>query len=139
MARTVADVMTSPVRTITPEATLRQVAEEMRSADVGDVIVAEGDRPVGIVTDRDIVVRCVAAGGDPDSESARSVCSDSIVSVPPQSGVSDAVRTMRENAVRRLPVVENDHLVGVVTIGDLAVEIDEDSALADVSAAKPNR
>lgn len=139
MARTVADVMTSPVRTMAPEATLREVAEVMRESDVGDVIIAEGDHPVGIVTDRDIVVRCLATGSDPQTTSARSICSSTMVSVPPQSGVSDAVRKMRDDAVRRLPVVEDDHVVGIVTMGDLAVEIDRDSALADVSAADPNR
>ncbi|GAB2496735.1 CBS domain-containing protein [Nocardiopsis aegyptia] len=139
MARTVADVMTSPVRTMAPEATLREVAQVMRESDVGDVILAEGDHPVGIVTDRDIVVRCLATGGDPETQSARSICSSVMVSVPPQSGVSDAVRKMRDDAVRRLPVVENDHLVGIVTMGDLAVETDRESALADVSAADPNR
>ncbi|WP_304451323.1 CBS domain-containing protein [Nocardiopsis sp. YSL2] len=138
MARTVADVMTSPVRTVAPEATLREVAEVMRESDVGDVVITEGDHPVGILTDRDIVVRCLAAGGDPETQSARSICSSVVVSVPPQSDVSDAVRTMRGDAVRRLPVVENDHLVGIVTMGDLAVETDRRSALADVSAAEPN-
>lgn len=139
MARTVADVMTSPVRTMSPEATLREVAQVMRESDMGDVIIAEGDHPVGILTDRDIVVRCLAEGGDPETQTAGSVCSSVIVSVPPQSGVSDAVRKMRQDAVRRLPVVENDHLVGIVTMGDLAVETDRESALADVSAADPNR
>ncbi|MBB6121888.1 CBS domain-containing protein [Nocardiopsis algeriensis] len=138
-ARSIADVMSTSVRTVTPDATLREVAEIMRDSDIGDVIVAEGDNLVGIVTDRDIVVRCVAEGGDPATRTAGEVRSSQMVTVPPQSGIRDAADTMRKNALRRLPVVEGEKVVGVVSMGDLAEVADQDSALADVSEAEPNR
>ncbi|TDQ51572.1 CBS domain-containing protein [Actinorugispora endophytica] len=138
MAQKIRDVMTARPRTIPPTATLRDAAALMRDSDVGDVIVAENDKPVGILTDRDIVVRCVAQGGAPDVERVDSVSSSRVVSVSPDADITEAARIMREKSVRRLPVVEGDTIVGVVSIGDLAIERDPRSALADISAARPN-
>ncbi len=135
----ISDVMTAPVRTVAPDTPLREVAQIMRDSDLGDVLVAEGDHLLGIVTDRDIVVRCVADGADPAEHTAGDACSSEVATVPPQSGIRDAVHTMREGAVRRLPVVDGDRVVGVVTMGDLARVVDGDSALAHVSSAEPNR
>jgi CBS domain-containing protein len=139
MLKTIADVMTSPPITVEPGASLHEVAEIMRDSDVGDVVVAEGDTLVGILTDRDIVVRSIAEGADPDRTTARSICSSNVATVPAQSSLRDAADVMRSDALRRLPVVEGERVVGVVTMGDLAQAIDSDSALADVSAADPNR
>ncbi|WP_304453618.1 CBS domain-containing protein [Nocardiopsis sp. YSL2] len=138
MLRNISDVMTSPAITVEPDASLREAAEIMRGSDVGDVMVAEDDRLVGVLTDRDIVLRCVAEGTDPDTATVRSVCSSDVATVPAQSSLRDAVDVMRADALRRLPVVEGERVVGVVTMGDLAVAIDPGSALADVSAAPPN-
>ncbi|KOX18213.1 CBS domain-containing protein [Nocardiopsis sp. NRRL B-16309] len=138
MLRNISDVMTSPPITVEPSASLREAAEIMRGSDVGDVIVTEGDTLVGVLTDRDIVLRCVAEGIDPDTATARSVCSSNVATVPAQSSLRDAVDVMRSDALRRLPVVEGERVVGVVTMGDLAMAVDSDSALADVSAAPPN-
>ena len=139
MVDSVAEVMNSGVRTVAPDTTLREAAQIMRDADVGDVVVTEAGRLRGILTDRDIVVRCLAGGGDPDTVRVGEVCSSELVTVPRQSSVKDAVHAMRTATVRRLPVVEGEEVVGVVTMGDLARAIDENSALADVSAAEPNR
>ncbi|WP_159945655.1 MULTISPECIES: CBS domain-containing protein [unclassified Nocardiopsis] len=139
MVRTIDEVMSSPVRTVSPDTSLREAAEIMREADVGDVVVTHENRIMGILTDRDIVVRCLAEGGDPDQSTARDVCSSEVATVPPQSSVADAVHVMRTSAVRRLPVVDDNRVVGVVTMGDLAQAVDDKSALADVSAADPNR
>ncbi|WP_435108530.1 CBS domain-containing protein [Nocardiopsis synnemataformans] len=139
VVRTIDQVMSSPVRTVSPDTSLREAAEIMRDADVGDVVVTQDRRIMGILTDRDIVVRCVAEGADPGQHSVSDVCSSEVATVPPQSGIADAVHVMRTNAVRRLPVVDGDRVVGVVSMGDLARTVDEDSALADVSAADPNR
>jgi CBS domain-containing protein len=139
VVRTIDQVMSSPVRTVSPDTSLREAAEIMRDADVGDVVVTRDKQIMGILTDRDIVVRCVAEGGDPGQRSVGDVCSSEVATVPPQSGIADAVHVMRTSAVRRLPVVDGDRVVGVVSMGDLARAVDEDSALSDVSAADPNR
>jgi CBS domain-containing protein len=92
----------------------------------------------GIVTDRDIVVRCVATGADVSQATLAEVCTDALVSVSPDTSIDEAAQMMREMAVRRLPVVERGQAVGIVSIGDLAIEREPRSALADISAAIPN-
>ena len=139
MANSIADVMRETVHTVTPENTLREAAEIMREQDVGDVVVIESGHLRGILTDRDIVVRCLAVGGDPRTVQVGDICSSEIVTVPRQSSLKDAVHTMRTGTIRRLPVVEGDEVVGVISMGDLAMAIDDRSALADISAATPNR
>ena len=139
MAKTLKDVMSSKPTTLPGTATLLQAAERMRDENIGDVIVMDGDRVSGIVTDRDIVVRAVAEGRDPQGCSLRDVCSGDLVTLSPDDDVQRAVDIMRQKAIRRIPVVESGKPVGVVSIGDLAVERDQDSALADISAARPNR
>ena len=137
MATTVADVLTTDPVTLEVTQTVRDAAELMRAGDIGDVIVVEDGRPVGIVTDRDLVVRVLAIGGGPD-DSIRQALSGNLVTVGPADSIERAAQLMSDNAVRRLPVVGGDALVGVVSIGDLAIERDPDSALADISAAEPN-
>lgn len=140
MAHMVREVMTSGVTAVQPNATLAEAARLMRDHDIGDVVVARGDNVVGLITDRDIAVRAVAEGADPQNVAAESVCSAPAVTVAPEDSCTDAVRLMRENAVRRLPVVESGgRPVGVVSIGDLARAEDPDSALADISSAQPDR
>ncbi|WP_433697344.1 CBS domain-containing protein [Nocardiopsis sp. CA-288880] len=139
MADSIAEVMSETVHTVAPETTLREAARIMRDEDVGDVVVTDSGRIRGVLTDRDIVVRCVADEGDPDRVTVGQVCSAEVVTVPRQSSLRDAVHAMRTSSVRRLPVVDGPEVVGIVTMGDLARTIDEDSALADVSAAPPNR
>ncbi len=97
----------------------------------------EDGRLVGIVTDRDLVVRVLAVGGGPD-DAIRQAVSTHVVTVSPTDTIERAAQLMSDNAVRRLPVVVDDVVVGVVSIGDLAIERDPDSALADISAADPN-
>ena len=139
MVNDIAEVMSERVHSVTPDTVLRRAAEIMRDEDVGDVMVLESGQLRGILTDRDIVVRCVAEGGDPDTMRAGDVCSSELVTVPRQSSLKDAVHAMRTATVRRLPVVEGEDVVGVVSMGDLARAMDERSALADVSGAEPNR
>src|SRR4051794_15734423 len=137
MAQRISDLMAEPV-TVTPDTSLREAARLMRDADMGDVILAEDGRPRGVVTDRDIVVRGIAEHGSPDDTTVGEICTRDLVTVSPDDPVERAVRLMREMAVRRLPVVDGDRLVGVVSLGDLAIEGDQDSALAEISAADPN-
>jgi CBS domain-containing protein len=139
MAQHVRDVMTADPVTVTEQTPIPEVARLMKEKNIGDVIVTEKDRVRGLVTDRDLVVRAMAEDRDPTSTPVREVCSTDLVTVSPQDEIEEAVRLMREHALRRLPVVEKGHLVGALSIGDLAVERDPGSALADISAAEPNR
>ena len=137
MATTVADVVTPDPVTLEVTRTVRDAAELMRAGDIGDVVVVEDGRLVGIVTDRDLVVRVLAVGGGPD-DAIRQAVSGNVLTVSPTDSIERAAELMSENAVRRLPVVVDDVVVGIVSIGDLAIERDPDSALADISAAEPN-
>jgi CBS domain-containing protein len=93
----------------------------------------------GIVTDRDIVVRALAGHRNPADTRLKDICSRDVVTVTPSTSTDEAVRIMREKSVRRLPVLDYDQPVGIVSLGDLAVEHDPKSALADISVAPPNR
>lgn len=132
------DVMSPIPMGLTLDATVSDAAELMRREDIGDVIVLEEDRLYGILTDRDIVVRVVAEGREPSETRLGDVCSRELTTVTPEGSVGEAVRLMREKAIRRLPVVEGDEVVGVLTLGDIAVQRDSRTAIADISAARPN-
>ena len=139
MAKTVSQVMTSDHVNLPPTATLVEEALAMRRADTGDVILARDGQARGIVTDRAIVIRGVAEGLDPSQATLGDIASEQVLCVTPGQDVADAVRLMRELAVRRLPVVdEEDRVVGIVSLGDLAIEQDPGSALADISSVPPN-
>jgi CBS domain-containing protein len=138
MADTIQDVMTPDPRTVGTESPLRQAAEIMRDQDVGSVVVTEGDDVCGIVTDRDIAVRAVAAGRDPNETKVAEVCNRDVVALRPDQSVDDAIRLMRDENIRRLPVLEGGKAVGIVSLGDLAIARDPDSALGDISAAPPD-
>ncbi|WP_337192185.1 CBS domain-containing protein [Streptomyces sp. HUCO-GS316] len=136
-AEFVREVMTPGVVAVRPDASLVEAAQLMRAQDIGDVVVAEGQHVVGVLTDRDITVRAVAEGADPLTASAQSVCTPDPVVVAPNDPVSAAVALMRAHAVRRLPVVEDGLPVGMVSLGDLAEAEDPGSVLADISRADP--
>jgi CBS domain-containing protein len=131
--------MTPDPFTVAPQTPISEVSRLMREHDIGDVLVADDGRLRGLVTDRDLVIRGMAGSRDPDTTTAQDVCSAELISCAPDAEVAEAVRLMREHSVRRLPIVDNGRLVGTVSIGDLAIERDRDSALADISAAAPNR
>ena len=130
-------MMPSPL-TVDARATLESAAQVMRENDIGDVLVTEDGVLRGILTDRDIVVRAIAAGRHPSATSTGEVCSAAIQTVDADDPTTQAAEIMRQHALRRLPVIEDSRLVGIVSIGDLAVADDPKSALADISAAPPN-
>jgi CBS domain-containing protein len=130
-------MMTTDLVTCPATATITDAARLMRDHDIDDVLVTRGDQLAAIVTDRDLVVRCLAdgAGGDTTLEHA---CSSDLAAITTRSTVDDAVRLMRDRSLRRVPVVDDGRAVGIVSLGDLAVERDPSSALAGISAAAPN-
>ena len=135
----IADVMTPDPVTLDVKGTAADAAAVMRGRDIGDVIVRDGERVAGIVTDRDIVVRVVAENRDPTSVDLGEFCTRELLTLLPEDSVSDAIELMSERAVRRLPVVDADgRPVGIVSLGDLALERDRESVLGQISAAPPN-
>ena len=124
------DVMTSNPRTVSPSDTIQNAARIMRDEDTGAVPVVENGRPVGMVTDRHIVVRAVANGEL--NRPVRDVVSGNVVTARPDMSTKEAAQLMSEYQVRRLPVIENDCLVGIVSIGDLAVKEADDKRMGDV-------
>jgi CBS domain-containing protein len=135
------DVMTKEVFGVGEDASIREVARLMRDQKIGDVLVTDPQGKLcGIITDHDIVVRAVAdEGNDLDQLRAKDICTaDRIVTLEPSAGVENAIRLMTEKAIRRIPVVENNQPVGIVTIGDLAAQRDPNSALGQISQAAPN-
>jgi CBS domain-containing protein len=139
MARTVEEIMTHDPRTVDAGDPVTEAARQMRDGDIGDVIVVENGQLNSIVTDRDIVIRAIAEGRDPDSTRVSEICAKDLVALEPQQSVDEAVQAMREHDVRRLPVVKDGRPVGIVSLGDLAVEREPESALADISTASPDQ
>jgi CBS domain-containing protein len=138
MAQSIREVMTEDVVVMPTSATLAEAGREMRERDIGNVIVIEDDTVAGILTDRDIVIRAVADGRSPGETTVGEIATRDPETLRPEDTVEDAIRIMRDKAVRRLPIVEDGRPIGIVSIGDLAVERDSDSALADISASEPD-
>ena len=139
MARYLREIMTQRPVTVQVTDTVTAAARSMRDGNIGDVVVLEEDRIQGILTDRDIVVRALAEGRDPAQTTVGEICSRELTTLSPADGIAEAVKIMRDKAIRRLPVVEGGRPVGIVSLGDLAVESDPESVLGGISAAPPNR
>jgi CBS domain-containing protein len=138
MAQSITEVMTRDPVTVKPDASIAEAAKLMRDRDVGALVVTKNGTVDGIVTDRDITVRAVADGKDPQSATVADVETTSTATLSPDQSVDEAIALIREQNVRRVPVVEDGRVVGIVSIGDLAIERDADSALADISSEPPN-
>ena len=120
MAILVRHAMTESPKTVEPGASANEVAEIMKSEDVGVVPVVENEEPVGMITDRDLVIRVLAEARDPAEVRARDIASPALVSVTPDMKLSEARDLMEEHQIRRLPVVKGGQLVGILAIGDVA-------------------
>ncbi len=128
------DVMTPNPRTVTPNDTIQSTARLMRDEDTGVIPVVENGRAIGMVTDRDIVVRALAEGSQP-SRPIREVITNAVVTARPDMSTREAAQLMSEHQIRRLPVVEGERLVGIVSLGDLAVKEGRDSRSGDTLQA----
>jgi CBS domain-containing protein len=127
MPTTARDIMTGSVECIGEKETLQQAAVKMRDLDVGSLpICGEDNRLKGMLTDRDIVVRCLADGGDPTSVTAGELAQGKPVTIGADDTVEEAIRTMQDNQVRRLPVIDGHDLVGVISQADIARNYPED-------------
>ena len=124
----VSEVMTREVQTVQPDQTAQEAARFMLSADAGSIPVTEGERLIGMITDRDITVRGIAKGHGPDTP-VRELMSDEVICAREDENVEDAATKMSEAQVRRLPVIDSDNrLCGIVSLGDLARESGDESA-----------
>jgi CBS domain-containing protein len=139
MAQTVREAMTAEPICLSRDTTIIEAAKRMREYNIGDVIIIDHDQICGVLTDRDIVIRALAEGKDANATMVAEICSANVVTVAPDDQIDRAIDLMREHAIRRLPVVQDGHPVGILSIGDLALDRDPRSALADISAASPNR
>jgi CBS domain-containing protein len=121
MGKTVKDAMTSNPTTVTTDQTITDAAKIMKREDTGIVPITDGDRIVGVITDRDITIDVVAEGKDPQSTKVTELASHDLVTVDPQQDLDEALRLMAKHQVRRLPVVEEDgRLVGILAQADVA-------------------
>lgn len=127
----VTDIMTSEVDTCTPQSSLQEVAAKMKEIDVGSMPVVDNDKLVGIITDRDIVVRGLAENISLDA-AVSEILSGNMVTGSKDMSVEDAAELMADNQIRRLPIVENDQVVGMVSLGDIAVK-DKSYGNADIA------
>ena len=140
MSQTVRQLMTPDPIVLDADATVADAARAMKARDVGDVLVRSDGKLLGIVTDRDLVVRVLASdAGHAATTKLRDVCSASVESLAPDAGVDEAIGLMRDRAIRRVPIVDGGRPIGIVSIGDLAVARDRRSLLGEISAAPPTR
>ncbi len=128
--RKIRDLMTEQVAFVTPDTLVTEAAQLMQKHNIGVLPVCEGQNVVGILTDRDIVVRNVAHQQDPSVTPVRNIMTTQVESVSPDTTLNRAAEIMAEKQVRRLPVLENNQLVGIVSLGDLATQAKYDVELA---------
>jgi CBS domain-containing protein len=141
--RKIRDIMTANPETVTEKDSVRDAAQIMKKRDTGIVPVVNGKKIIGLITDRDIVVRLIAEGKDASSARVNDVMTKNVRSVKEDASVDEVLRVMKGAEVRRVPVVNrNDEIVGIVSIGDLAVETNQDNkvgkAIEDISESRPN-
>ena len=137
MAQLVRDLMTTDPVALPIDTPVREAAQIMRDQGIGDVLVVTGDRLRGIVTDRDLVVRGLASRDDLSECRLGDVCSEDLVTAEPDEEASAAIERMRTHAVRRIAVVEGDQPVGMLSLGDAAIDRDPGSVLAGIGVAEP--
>jgi CBS domain-containing protein len=125
MPESVRDAMTEDPRSIGPSVSVVEAARLMREGDIGSLPITDDEKLVGMITDRDITTRVVAEGSDPKVTSVSDVYSRDLISVEPDEGIEEALRLMAHHQVRRLPVVENGRLVGIVAQADIALRENE--------------
>ncbi|NSL50749.1 CBS domain-containing protein [Calidifontibacillus erzurumensis] len=134
--KTVRDIMSTNVEYCTPQDNAYEVASKMKDLNVGAIPIVENGQLIGMITDRDLVVRGIAEKRS-GSNAVTNLMTDELVTISPSATVEEAARLMAEKQIRRLPVVENGQLVGIVSLGDLAIEEESDQkagyALSEIS------
>ena len=136
------DIMTKDITSVKSDDTIERAAQLMKQYDVGSIPVCSSDKVIGIITDRDIALRCVAAGQDTKQQKVCDIMTPDPAVGSPEMNVNDAVKLMGERQIRRLPIVENNSLVGIVALGDISLEPalqdKAENALKDISQPSIN-
>lgn len=131
------EIMTQNVASLTPDDTVEHAAQLMKEYDIGSIPVCSNEKIIGIVTDRDITLRAVAEGEDTAKAKVRAIMTSNPAVGKPDMDIHEAARIMSERQIRRLPVVENNNIIGIVSLGDIAVEPkledDAEKTLTDIS------
>ena len=138
MTQSISEVMAPHPVTIEHDHPILEAARLMRDHDIGDVVVTENGAVIGILTDRDIVVRGLAAREGALDITVGEICSADVVSLSPEDDVDEAIQLMGERHLRRLPITVDRKIVGIVTLGDLAMQREPGSVLSEISAAPPD-
>lgn len=138
MGNTVRDVMTKDPVALSSDSSVTEAAKAMKDFRIGSVVVMEKDKPYGIVTDRDITVRAVATGSDPAKTTLAEICSHDLAAVRPDQSVEDAIQVMKSHDVKRVVVMTDSKLEGIVSLGDLASRGVDEDLQDDLSRAEPN-
>jgi CBS domain-containing protein len=129
--RLLREVMTTEVITLLPSATVQDAAHYMKMLNVGSIPICERDQLVGMLTDRDIVVRVIAERHNPDTQQIQDVMTSQVDYCYEDQDVEEAAQVMQDRQIRRLPIIDrNNHLVGIVSLGDLAVKTNEEKTMA---------
>ena len=136
--RKVRDIMSAAPVCMAPDDSVSAAAWAMKQHGIGTILVLTGGRPSGLVTDRDITIRVLAENRDPRTTPIGDICGSELVVLGPDDDLAEAARLVRDHGVRRIPVLRDGTPVGVVSIGDLALEKDATSVLSGVSSARPN-
>lgn len=136
------DIMTKDITSVKSDDTIERAAQLMKQYDVGSIPVCSSDKVIGIITDRDIALRCVAAGQDTKQQKVCDIMTPDPAVGSPEMNVNDAAKLMGERQIRRLPIVENNSLVGIVALGDISLEPalqnKAENALKDISQPNSN-
>jgi len=119
----VRDVMSKDVRVVRPDTTMKEVVATMNKFDIGSIVVVQGDRPVGIITERDILRRIVEPCIAPETLTARQVMTSPVLTISETASIEEAARLMAKKRVKKLPVMNNQKLVGVVTLTDIVTKV----------------
>jgi CBS domain-containing protein len=138
MAKTVGEVMTRNPVALSADSSVVDAARAMSDMRIGTVVVMDGNKPCGIVTDRDITVRAIATGSDPATTKLADISSKDLAVVRPDQSVDDAMQMMKAHDVKRVLVMSESRLEGIVSLGDLAREGDGENVEEDISRAEPN-
>jgi CBS domain-containing protein len=139
MTTKVRDIMSAAPVCMAATESVSAAAKTMKERGIGTVLVGSGGRLEGLVTDRDITIRVLAENRDPATTRLGDICTGELAVLGPDDDVRHAARLVRERAVRRLPVIADGVPVGMVSIGDLALDRDEHSALSEIRATAPDR
>lgn len=136
--KTVRDVMTKNPVSMSSDSPVIEAAKAMSDMRIGSVVVMDKDKPCGIVTDRDIAVRAVATGSDPKSTKLADICSHDLTAIRPDQSLDDAIQLMKSHDVKRVVVMTDSKLEGIVSLGDLTVRGEGEDVHKDISKAEPN-